>query len=217
MQDETGAFSEVQLARLSASTARVHASYAKLLKQLQRFISSPAGYPFHRTVERQGRMVLPNSVLLESSVSAITCLVINSLREDEYGVVQKSIKDIMKSLYDLELALNEYIKSPQRHWSDPQEPSGAALAPIRLVKDLVTDAIDRISADFAAYLPTLHLAEKVLERARQAVTEPDEDISMTDTQLEMQEIAAGYRESPLLRFANKREISESQNGVCKSR
>jgi hypothetical protein len=85
------------------------------------------------------------------------------------------------------------------------------------VKDLVTDAIDRISADFAAYLPTLHLAEKVLERARQAVTEPDEDISMTDTQLEMQEIAAGYRESPLLRFANKREISESQNGVCKSR
>lgn len=209
MQDENGAFSEAQLARLSAGAARVRSTYDKTLQQLQHLVGSQAGYAFHHTLERQGRFLLPNAPLLHSAISAVTCLVINSLREDEYGVVQKNIKDVLKSLYDLETALNAYLEHPQRHWSDPLPPSAARLAPVIETRDLVSDAFDRIATDFSAYLSTLHLADNVIERAHQVVGEFEDDegdYTMSDSQLEMQEIAAGYRESPLLRFAKRENV-----------
>ncbi|KAF5101316.1 hypothetical protein D0Z03_000623 [Geotrichum reessii] len=111
------------------------------------------------------RQIIPNPSLTIVGVSALAALVCHSIEDDQYGMVQKDIANILERLVDAHSMLSKFVDSPPVHWSNPREKvdSKRDLTDILNVLDAVDDAFTNIVHEFYDYLPSLGLSPKIID------------------------------------------------------
>lgn len=132
---------------------------------VQSLLESEMMYPLRFTISRRAQQIIPNPSLTIVGVSALAALVCHSIEDDQYGMVQKDIANILERLVDAHSMLSKFVDSPPVHWSNPREKvdSKRDLTDILNVLDAVDDAFTNIVHEFYDYLPSLGLSPKIID------------------------------------------------------
>jgi nucleoporin NDC1 len=142
------------------------------------FISSPVGWPFRRSFERQvagvvcGAPYSKASVIVDA-VDALTRLVVESLKEDIYGQVSGDVVGIIRSYLATLKAVQGYVKSATPHWSDVtfSEAKRAQVKDVNEVVEALSDGLAAVLGAFGEYLPSMGLASGETREVKALVAE----------------------------------------------
>lgn len=158
--------------------------------RIDSFLASPYGRPFRQTVEQRTSILMPNVRIQVDAVSgipyplqtrplllsptnvstALSRLVVASLSEDEFGVVQKHVPAILQCFSSTIDALEKYIANPPIHWTDIEAKKGdrkVLREPDILLKALKTGLRD-IAVAFKPYVKDMALSGDVRTRVLDA-------------------------------------------------
>ncbi|RAL05802.1 nucleoporin NDC1 [Aspergillus ibericus CBS 121593] len=158
---------------------------------LTQLLRSPLGRLFRQTYARRlSGIVLgtphANHCSIIDAIESLTCLLIKSLHEDQYGKVQADVASVIRLLTDTIMTLEPFIHDGlDAHWTDvnfPPSSNPEAQATARRVPDvdLVLDTLKRSLKDllssFSPYSRNVGLVAKDLRLAKEAAGITDEDI-----------------------------------------
>ncbi|KAI4122606.1 MAG: hypothetical protein LQ347_006446 [Umbilicaria vellea] len=90
---------------------------------LMQFLRSPVGRPFRQTFQRRLCAVVlgtPYSELnvIVDAIDSLTSLAVASLKEDNFGKVQKDIAGLIRTLVNTTTCLDSFVNGFAVHWSD---------------------------------------------------------------------------------------------------
>jgi nucleoporin NDC1 len=137
-------------------------NYSQITKKL---LATPFGYPFRCTVERRINAIVPNPLLVHCATLSLSRFVVQSLEEDQFGIVHRHIPDILMDLDKLLTLTENFIQNPPHHWSDVRtdEPD---LSVLRHVHEIAEEAFENIVDRFHTYFKGVPLSDEVQKRIR---------------------------------------------------
>lgn len=138
-------------------------------------LKSHLGAPFRQTFARRVRAVIfgtphSNRVNIIHAIKALTRLCVYSLREDEYGQVQKDIGRIVRVLTASIKAVDSFVNSLQPHWTDVwfDERRDRNVPEIMELLDVLRVSLEEILLAFGEYVGALGLSKLEVREAREA-------------------------------------------------
>ncbi|KAK3671860.1 hypothetical protein LTR78_008226 [Recurvomyces mirabilis] len=190
----------VQLSRqaLTYSLERTHASQTlspsglqgNLQQYILQFLRSPAGEPLRRTFGSQVRAVVlgvpySNGANILHASRALVGLATASLREDPFGLVAKSLPQILRTYTAVILSIRNFIATLRPHWSDvlfdererdlwggggdAKGGSGLGLEGVREVMEGLCLGLEELVLGFGEFAGQLGISRAELRGAREAV------------------------------------------------
>ncbi|KAF8252841.1 hypothetical protein K440DRAFT_535502, partial [Wilcoxina mikolae CBS 423.85] len=108
---------------LNTSQARTSV-VSRVQEQITPLLASLYGKPFRQTVQMVTTGAIPNVRIPIDAISALGKLVVASLEEDEFGIVQVHVGKILQSFCATLETLEKYVANPPLHWTDTEAKSG---------------------------------------------------------------------------------------------
>jgi nucleoporin NDC1 len=145
-------------------------------------LQSPFGWPFRQTFRRRINAIVLGSPhgyegLIMDAVNAMARLAVFSLKEDQYGNVQRDIARIIRTFTSTITALEDFKGRLDIHWTDVKHKRECPEVDTVLaaLKSCLRDILDA----FSIYAEELHLTQRELRSAREAAapsTKPAGDV-----------------------------------------
>lgn len=139
-------------------------------------IHSEIGWPFRHTLRRRINTVIHDAPIghewsIRHAATALSHLVTNSLKEDEYGQVQKDVPAVV-NLYVANIrATEKYLQNLQPHWTDVNFKSGDRVVPEVLeTLTALRSGLEGVLGAFAEYLQSIGLTAAEVAEARRAAS-----------------------------------------------
>lgn len=131
----------------------------------KKILATSFGYPFRCTVERRINAIVPNPLLVHCATLSLSRFVVQSLEEDQFGIVHRHIPDILMDLDKLLTLTENFIQNPPRHWTDVRtyEPD---LSVLRHVHEIAEEAFENIVDRFYSYFKGVTLSDEVQKRIK---------------------------------------------------
>ncbi|GLB11525.1 hypothetical protein AtubIFM57258_008395 [Aspergillus tubingensis] len=157
---------------------------------LAQLLRSPLGRLFRQTYARRlSGIVLgtPHATICSviDATESLTCLLIKSLAEDQYGKVQADVATVVRLLTDTITTLEPFINGGlDAHWTDvnfppssnPEAQAAARRVPdVDLVLDTMKASLKDLLSSFGPYFKNLGLGPKDLRLAKEAAGVVEED------------------------------------------
>ncbi|PYH95172.1 hypothetical protein BO71DRAFT_483195 [Aspergillus ellipticus CBS 707.79] len=157
---------------------------------LVHILRSPLGRLFRQTYARRlSGIVLgtPHANLCSviSAIESLTCLLVKSLDEDQYGKVQADVPAVVHLLTETIMTLEPFIHGGlDAHWTDvnfppssnPEAQAHARRVPdVDFVLDTLKSALKELLSSFNPYLKNIGLVGKELRLAKEAAGIRDDD------------------------------------------
>jgi len=136
-------------------------------EQMTPMLASSCGEPFRQTIQRVTIGAISNVRVPIDAVSALGKLVISSLDEDEYGVVQGHVGKILQSFCATLETLERYTANPPLHWTDTEAHMAAGKIKLEEPEALIVQlksTITDIANAFAPFLDQMGLPNDVYNK-----------------------------------------------------
>lgn len=139
---------------------------------LMRFIRSPIGYPFRRTLKRRICTVVlgtPYSALhpIIDSITALSTLAQASINEDPYGMVAKDVPLLIRAFVSTISTIEAFVRGLQPHWTDVEfSESDRKVEEVELVVETLKSGLRDIVGAFDAYAAELGIAAEEMRTAK---------------------------------------------------
>lgn len=139
---------------------------------LMRFLRSPIGYPFRRTLQRRICTVVlgtPYSALhpILDSITALSALAQASISEDPYGMVAKDVPLLIRAFVSTISTVEGFVANLQPHWTDVEfSDSDRKVEEVELVVATLKGGLRDIVAAFGSYATELGMAAGEMRTAR---------------------------------------------------
>ncbi|KAF3936406.1 hypothetical protein ABW19_dt0202710 [Dactylella cylindrospora] len=149
---------------------------SKIYDYLSPVLNSEYGDIFRLTIQRKTASLLPEAGLQVDAIKSLSGFIRASLKEDDYGMVQKDLPSILEELVKTAGVLEGYMANPPLHWTDihgkallekkTEEAKKELFAePVALV-EAIDEALNSIGDAFDEYLDKLGLSVDVRRRIR---------------------------------------------------
>lgn len=161
---------------------------------IAQFLRSPLGQPFRQTYARRLSSIVlgtPYSIVspIVDAIESLNRLLVASLQEDSYGIVQNDVPNIVRLFTDTIKILDTFVNGGlDAHWTDvnfppSSDPSAQMVARLVPNVELVLDGLKMSLADlltvFNPYLRDIGVVGKDLRLAKEAAGLADGDVEMS--------------------------------------
>lgn len=114
--------------------------------------------------------------MLTVGLIALTRLVVASLKEDEYGLVQRDLGEIFETLFESIDTLQGFIDNPPIDWTDVDAVANRSKLQLReptILLATLNDAVREIAKPFGKYLDDIKASYPVKRRLSKIARELD--------------------------------------------
>jgi nucleoporin NDC1 len=132
---------------------------------LVQVVHSPVGYIFRQSFSRRASSVIFGGAIVEgseystasvtvSAIDALTQLLVQSLKEDKYAQVSKSVPTIIRAYAEAIHATELFLKDMVPHWSDVkfQKPKRGKVEDVNVLLEALREGLEDIFGAFGEYL-----------------------------------------------------------------
>lgn len=147
------------------------------------FLRSPLGSPFRVSfAQRANAMVFgspySNAADVHNAVRALTRLAAASLREDNFGQVQKDVAQIMRTLMSTIRELQNLLRTLEPHWTDVYFDEKRRAPEIEKLLDALKEGLESIVTTFGEYIDALGISRQELRLAKELVGQRQEMVAI---------------------------------------
>lgn len=139
---------------------------------LMRFLRSPVGYPFRRTLKRRICTVVlgtPYSALhpIIDSITVLSALAQASINEDPYGTVAKDVPLLIRAFVSTISTVEGFVGNLQPHWTDVEfSDSDRKVEEVELLVGTLKRGLRDIVGAFGSYTTELGMAAGEMRTAK---------------------------------------------------
>ena len=143
---------------------------------IMQFLQSPIGSPFRQTFRRRLCAVVLGTSYSELSVivdaiDSLASLAVASLREDNFGKVQKDIPGLIRTLVNTTMSLESFVKGLAVHWTDvdfqEMDRQGRKAEEVEIILDSLKRGLREMVGAFGDYAVELGLGVGEMRIARE--------------------------------------------------
>jgi nucleoporin NDC1 len=126
---------------------------------LVKFVHSPVGYPFRKPFYRRVNAVIfgagdyQNSTVVINAVNALTKLVVESVKEDTYAQVSKSVPTIIRAYASAITVVEGFVSGLESHWSDIE--GRQPILEVEVLLGVLKEGLEDVFGAFGEYLDGL--------------------------------------------------------------
>lgn len=138
--------------------------------QMIQLLKLPIGAPFRQTIKRRCNKIVPEPFLTSHAIIALSFLVYYSIDEDRYGSVQRTIPEILDTLSQCVVALDELLLKPPVSWTDVKfkpEDIDDEMSDVVMIRSAAQNAFSKIVFRFEQWIEGMDLTPLVRREIRQ--------------------------------------------------
>ncbi|RDW35012.1 nucleoporin protein Ndc1-Nup [Yarrowia lipolytica] len=159
--------------QFSESVSELFKTFTELLggyqTQMIQLLRLPIGAPFRQTIQRRCKRIVPEPLLTCNAIMALSFLVFHSIDEDRYGSVQRTIPEILDTLCQSMVALDELLRKPPVSWTDVKfnpDDIDEEMSDIVFIRSSAQTAFSRIVFRFEQWIEGMDLTPLVQREIR---------------------------------------------------
>lgn len=140
---------------------------------LMRFLRSPAGHPFRRTLNRRILTIVLGSPYSElhpnvHAITALTTLAQASITEDPYGTVSKDVPLLIRAFVSTIVTVENFTRNLQPHWTDVRfSEQERRVQEVEIVVGRLKGGLGDVLAAFEEYVGELGMGREEVRSARE--------------------------------------------------
>ncbi len=140
-----------------------------------RILQSPVGEPFRQTFARRVKAAVlgkphSNRANIVHASKVLSMLCVNSLKEDDYGQVARSIPIILLTYTSAITAITAFVAGLAPHWTDVEfKDSDRRVKDVEEVVDVLKAALEGVLLAFGEYAEAVGITKMELREAREAL------------------------------------------------
>jgi nucleoporin NDC1 len=141
-----------------------------------KFIHSPFGVPFRQSFRRTVNVVIAGTPYshagtIADAATALAGLVACSLKEDQYGRVQKDVPDIIRAFVAAIKKIDDFVTRLDVHWTDvdfvgKSDAEKNVVPEVKQVVDALSDGLRKILLAWVEFLDTCGLTKAEVREAK---------------------------------------------------
>jgi nucleoporin NDC1 len=137
------------------------------------FLQTSLGWPFRQEYRRKIASVVVGSPygdvgIIVDAADSLTKFAVNSLKEDQYGNVQRDVKLIIRTFTTTVTNLEKFKNTLGFHWTDVERKQESPEVDIILAS--LKSGLNQLIASFGNYSEDLRLSQSEMRQAREAAT-----------------------------------------------
>ncbi|KAF2480011.1 nucleoporin protein Ndc1-Nup [Neohortaea acidophila] len=143
---------------------------------ITRVLQSPVGEPFRKTFDRKVSLVVlgtaphGNRANIVHASRALSALCVNSLKEDDYGQVARSIPIVLRTYTAAITAVSTFVAGVAPHWTDVEfRQRDRRVKDVDEVVLVLKAGLEGILLAFGEYADAVGVTKRELREAREAV------------------------------------------------